>query len=147
LMKKDGDVSLTSPQLPNVQEREFQGERYVLAQGPALSAGVPLAVTVSGLPHHSPWPRRIALTLAIGMIGIGFWAAGQRRSPSADAARVKQLTGKRERIFNELIRLEQQRRAGSVEASKYAERRPALVAQLERVYRDLDAEGGPSAAA
>jgi hypothetical protein len=147
LMKKDGDVSLTSPQLPNVQEREFQGERYVLAQGPALSAGVPLAVTVSGLPHHSPWPRRIALTLAICMIGIGFWAAGQRRSPSADAARVKQLTGKREKIFNELIRLEQQRRAGSVEASKYAERRPALVAQLERVYRDLDAEGGPRAAA
>jgi hypothetical protein len=60
---------------------------------------------------------------------------------------VKQLTGKREKIFNELIRLEQQRRAGSVDAAKYAERRPALVAQLERIYRDLDSEGGKSAAA
>ena len=36
LMKKVGDAALTSPQLPNVQEREFDGERYILAQGPAI---------------------------------------------------------------------------------------------------------------
>ena len=60
---------------------------------------------------------------------------------------VKQLTGRREKIFNELVRLEQQKRMGSVDAARYAERRPALIAQLERVYRDLDAEGGQGAAA
>ena len=147
LMKKVGNISFTSPQLPNVQEREFEGERYILAQGPTLAAGAPLAITVSGLPHHSPWPRRIALTLALTMLLVGFWAAGRRTSPSTDAARVKQLTGKREKLFGELVRLEQQRRTGSIEATKYAERRPALMAQLERVYRDLDAEGGKSAAA
>jgi hypothetical protein len=142
LMKKVGDLSLTSPQLPNVQERVFEGERYILAQGPAIPAGSPLAITVSGLPHHSPWPRRTALTLAFVMLGAGFWAAARRPSPSANAARKKQLAVKREKIFSELVRLEQQRRAGSIEADKYAQRRPALVAQLERVYRDLDAEGG-----
>ena len=149
LMKKVGDIGMTSPQLPNVQEREFEGERYILAQGPAISAGVPLAVTVSGLPHHSPWPRRIALTLAISMLAVGFWAATRRTTPGANAARIRQLTGKREKLFNELVRLEQQRRAGSIDAAKHADRRPALIAQLERVYRDLDAEGGqnPSAVA
>ena len=130
-----------------MQEREFQGERYVLAQGPTLPTGATLAITVSGLPHHSPWPRRIALALAIFMVGIGFWAAKHGPLPSADAARVKQLTGKREKIYNDLIRLEQQRRAGTVDAAKYAERRPALIAQLERVYRELDAAEGKSAAA
>jgi hypothetical protein len=60
---------------------------------------------------------------------------------------VKQLAGKRDKIFNDLIRLEQQKRAGSIDAVRYAERRPALIAQLERVYRDLDAEGGQGAAA
>jgi hypothetical protein len=147
LMKKAGNISFSSPQLPNVQEREFEGERYILAQGPALPGGAPLAITVSGLPHHSPWPRRIALTLAATMLVVGFWAAGRRTSPSVDTARVKQLTGKREKLFGELVKLEQQRRAGSIDAAKYAERRPALMAQLERVYRDLDAEGGKSAAA
>ena len=130
-----------------MQERAFEGERYILAQGPAMPAGAPLAITVSGLPHHSPWPRRIALTLAIVMLAAGFWAAGRRPSPTANAARTKQLNAKREKIFSELVRLEQQRRAGSIDAAKYAERRPALVAQLERVYRDLDAEGGQSAVA
>jgi hypothetical protein len=147
LMTKVGEMSLSSPQLPNVQERVFEGERYVLAQGPALPAGGTLSVTVTGLPHHSPWPRRLALALALVMLGAGTWGATRRPSPSANAARVKQLTGKREKLFNELIRLEQQRRAGSVDAAKYAERRPALVAQLERIYRDLDSEGGKSAAA
>ena len=147
LMRKTGDISFTSPQLPNVQEREFQGDRYILGQGPTLAAGSALAVTVSGLPHHSPWPRRIALVLAFTVLGAGFWAAGKRVTPGANAARVKQLNGKREKIYNELVRLEQQRRAGSIDTAKYAERRPALMAQLERVYRDLDSEGGQSAVA
>jgi hypothetical protein len=147
LMKKTDDASLTSPQLPNVQERVFEGERYVLAQGPALAAGATLSITVSGLPHHSPWPRRIALALALIILGFGFLSAGRRVSPAANAARIKQLSGKREKIYNELVRLEQQRRAGSIDAAKYVERRSALVEQLERVYRDLDAEGGKSAAA
>ena len=147
LMKKTGDISMSSPQLPNVQERVFERERYILAQGPTLPAGAALAVTVSGLPHHSAWPRRIALTLAILMLGAGFWAAGRRPTPAANAARVKQLSGKREKIYAELVRLEQQRRTGGIDAAKYAERRPALMAQLERVYRDLDAEGGHSAVA
>ena len=147
VMKKIDNISLTSPQLPDVQERAIEGDRYILAQGPALPAGAPLAITVSGLPHHSPWPRRIALMLAIIMLGGGFWGASRKGSPTANATRVKQLTGKREKIFNELVRLEQQRRAGSIDAAKYAERRPALVGQLERVYRDLDSEGGQSAVA
>jgi hypothetical protein len=144
LIKKVGDTSLTSPQLPNVQEREFQGDRYILAQGPALPAGATLALTVSGLPHRSPWPRRIALTLALVMLGLGAVAAGRRPAPSADAARIKQLTNKREKIFSELVRLEQQRRAGSIDTAKHAERRQAFIGQLERIYRDLDAEGGKS---
>jgi hypothetical protein len=147
LMRKTGDISLTSPQLPNVQERDVQGDRYILGQGPALPAGTALAVTVSGLPHHSLWPRRIALALAIMMLGAGFWVAGRRPTSSANAGRVKQLSGRREKIYAELVRLEQQRRAGGIDAAKYAERRPALMAQLERVYRDLDTEGGHSAVA
>jgi hypothetical protein len=104
-------------------------------------------VTVSGLPHHSPWPRRIALTLALVVLGAGFWAAGRRPSPAVNAARIKQVSAKREKLFSELIRLEQQRRSGTIDAARFAERRPALLAQLERVYRDMDAEGGQSAVA
>jgi hypothetical protein len=147
LMRKIDDMALTSPQLPANEEREFQGERYVLAQGPGLAPGSTLTLNISGLPHHSPVPRRIALAL-VAIIGGAFaWAAVRVPPQGADASRAKQLASRRERIFNELVRLEQQRRAGSVDAARYAERRPALIAQLERVYRDLDAEGGHGLAA
>ena len=146
LMKKTGNVALASPQLPNVQEREFEGERYILAQGPALAAGSTLSLTFSGLPHHSPIPRRVALVLTLLIVSGFAWQATRRPSRAGNAARVKQLTAKREKLFSELVRLEQQRRAGGADP-KHAERRSALIAQLERVYRDLDAEGGQDRAA
>jgi hypothetical protein len=147
LMKKTGNMALTSPQLPSVQEREFDSERYILAQGPPIPAGSTLTLNISGLPHRSLVPRGIALALAALIVAAGAWSATKRPTPGADAARLKQLTSRREKLFNELVRLEQQKRMGSVDTARYAERRPALIAQLERVYRDLDAEGGQGAAA
>jgi hypothetical protein len=147
LIKKSGEMAMTSPQLPNVQEREFEGDNYILAQGPPIAAGGTLTVNVSGLPHHTPVPRYIALGFASGIFAIACWAGFRRPRQTADGARVKQLTNKRERIFAELLKLEQQRRAGTVDSSRYAERRPALIAQLERDYRDLDAESGQGLAA
>jgi hypothetical protein len=147
LMKKVGEMSLTSPQFPEVQERAFQGETYVLAQGPPQAAGSTLTLNITGLPHHSSAPRTVALVFACLIGGVGIWAAVKIPQQGADAARLKQLKSKREKIFSELVRLEQQRQKGALDASRYAERRPALVAQLERVYRDLDTEGGQGLAA
>jgi len=147
LIKQIGGLSITSPQLPNVQERDFEGERYILAQGPPIPAGGVLTLNISGLPHKSAVPRRFALALAALMIGGGFWAAMRRPSPGANAGRAKQLGTKREKLLTDLVRLEQQKRAGSIDAARYGDRRTALMGQLERVYRDLDAQGGQGAAA
>jgi hypothetical protein len=75
LMKKTGNMALTSPQLPSVQEREFDGERYILAQGPPISAGSTLTLNISGLPHRSLVPRGIALALAALILAAGAWSA------------------------------------------------------------------------
>jgi hypothetical protein len=147
LIKKVGDMTLTSPQLPTVQEREFEGDKYLLGQGPPIAAGGALTLTVGGLPHHNPIPRYVALTLACVIFAAAGWSATRASRPAGDRARLKQLTSKREKIFAELLKLEQLRRAGTVDAPRYAERRPALIAQLERVYRDLDAESGQGLAA
>ena len=148
LMKKVGDISLTSPQLPNVQERRVRrgaihpragagdtGRRAACDNGLGAAAPQPLAAADCADARDRHARRRF--------LGGAAPAIARRPTPRAS----KQLNGKREKIFSELVRLEQQRRAGSIDAAKYAERRPALVAQLERVYRDLDAEGGQSAVA
>jgi hypothetical protein len=42
----------------------------------------------------------------------------------------------------DLVRLEQQARSGGIDASRRASRRAELVAQLERVYGELDDQSG-----
>jgi Tfp pilus assembly protein PilN len=89
----------------------------------------------------------LALVLACLMVAGGLWAAATIPQQAADPVRLKQLKSRREKLFSELVRLEHQRQAGSFDKARYAERRPALIAQLERVYRDLDTEGGKGLAA
>ena len=146
-MKKVGQMGLASAQFPQIEERQFQGDTYVMAQAPPQAAGTTLTLNITGLPHHSPVPHTLALVFAFVIIAAGAWGAAKVPPRGVDAARLKQLKSKREKLFAELIRLEQQRRTGAVDAARYAERRPALLAQMERVYRDLDTEGGQGLAA
>jgi hypothetical protein len=47
-------------------------------------------------------------------------------------------------VFGELLRLEQRQKAGQVDAGAFEVRRRELVAELERVYGELDTEAtGP----
>jgi hypothetical protein len=147
VVKKTGDLALMSPQLTGIADREFEGQQYIVGQGQAIPAGGVLSLTVSGLPHHSPVPRRVAMALAALLIGGGFWAAARKPVRSPLAGRAQQLATKREKLFGELVRLEQQKRAGQVDTERYADKRASLIGQLERVYRDLDAHGGQGAAA
>jgi len=50
------------------------------------------------------------------------------------------MKGRREKLFGDLVRVEEQQRAGEIEASRTLARRAALVAQLEQIYSELDAE-------
>jgi hypothetical protein len=139
MMRKIGPMAIRSPQFTGQEERLFEGQTYVLGQGGGVAAGGTLTLDIDGLPHHSAAPRLIALGLAGTVIVLGAFAASRPRAPRAnDAAALK---ARREKIFTDLIRLEQQRRAAGPDASRYGERRSALITQLERIYRDLDAGG------
>ena len=105
----------------------------------AIQAGQPIALTVSGFPHHSSMPRTIALVLAVVIVAIGAWAArGTGHDGDATAAERKQLIARREKLFADLLRLEHDRIAKRGDERKYAVRREQLVAALEQVYGALD---------
>jgi hypothetical protein len=146
IVRKLGATAISSPQLTNQQEFTEQGETYIQAVGPPIVAGQPVSLTLSGMPHHSPIPHRIALALAglIALIG-GLLAV---RRPEANrmeiAAERKRLTSKRDKLLAQLVRLEQEHRSGRGDAARYARRREELVAALERVYSALDQDdAGP----
>ena len=148
IAQKVGDAKLESPQLTSQREMPADGQIYIAAAGGVLAAGQPLAVTLSGLPHHSSTARNVALTLAVGIIAAGFVFGGGRKEQAANRnAERKRLTGRREKLLGDLARLEHEHRAGKGDPHRYAQRRAELMVALEQVYGALDDSTGLDSAA
>src|SRR2546430_10518698 len=124
-----------------------EGEVFIAATGGAVPAGHPVVLSLSGFPHHSSAPRIIALSLAAGIAVLGLFAAARPiETSSADTAERKRLSARREKLFNELVRLEQDHRNTRVDDRRYATRREELLSSLDQVYSALDVQDGPGPA-
>jgi len=148
VVKKVGDAALSSAQLTRQQEFPVAEGVYIAGTGGRIAAGQPIAIEVSGLPHHSAVPSSIALALAVMIVVGGVWASTRTSDEtSARTAERKKLLAKRDRLFNDLVRLEHDRRSGRVDDRRYATRREEIVAALEHVYGALESdEPGPDPA-
>lgn len=139
VVRKLGDTKLSSAQLAQQQDMNEGGETFIAASGPSVAANQPIVLSLANLPHHSPIPRRTALSLAGLIVVAGAWLARTSTGHDARAAERKRLIARREKLFADLVRLEHERRAGKV-ADRYASRREALLASLEQVYGALDSD-------
>jgi hypothetical protein len=139
--QKVGNAALSSPQITNQREMPADGQTFIAATGGAINAGQPISLTLSGLPHHNAMPRRIALLLALAIAVVGIVALSKPAPASASqASERKRLLSRREKLLNELVKLETDRRAGRADDRRYATRRDELIVSLEHVYGALDSE-------
>ena len=106
--------------------------------GARVPAGQPVELELAGLPHHNGWPRIIALSLAGCIVALCLWGSRGAGDRDMQAQRVEVLQSRREKLFADLVKTEQQHRHGTIGPTRYGTRRAELVAQLERVLRDLD---------
>jgi hypothetical protein len=134
-MEKIGNMQVSSPQLTDVREMNSDGQPFVMATGPRLNAGDTLVLNLTGLPAHSPTPRRVALLAALVMFLFGAWFAF---SPArAHAAQDAKLNARREKLLNEVLTLERKRRTRSLSEGDEA-RLQKVTTELERVIAELD---------
>ncbi len=147
IVSKQGDAKLTSPNIARQQEMPADGKMYIAAAGDrAIAAGNPISLSISGLPHHSRAPVWIAFTVA-GIIAIvGLVAMMRPVDQDQRGSERKRLVARREKLFQELVRLEQDHRRGRLDAARYGERRESLLGALDQVYGAL-ADGDTGAAA
>jgi hypothetical protein len=139
VLEKRGDMRLSSPQLAAIREMSADGQAFIVGNGAAVPAGGSLTLLIEGLPHRSTWGRTLALALAVLVLVIGGWAAASAGGTRPDARR-RRLQARRDQLFHELGQLEERRAAGKVDQPRYTARRRDLVAQLERIYIELDEE-------
>ena len=141
-VEKIGSLNIASPQFSTVGEVKAEnGTPFLLGSGPALPAGATLVLQLSNLPVHSRTPRYAALALALGIVAVGAWLAFAARAKEPD---LRRLAERRDTLLGELAALDRKaRRSGSSSAPDEA-RRQRLVAELERVYGELEeVSGGP----
>ncbi len=138
IAKKVGAMALASPQLTRVQEMTSEGTLVILGAGGSLAANAPLALTVTGLPHHSSVPRNVALILALVIVAAGVWSLRDSGAESDRQGERRRLLARREKLFQELVRLESDHKRGRLGAAQYATRREDLLQSLESVYGALD---------
>ena len=148
LTQKVGGLKVASPQFTEHDEGTAQnGVAYLIGGGRGLPAGGTLTLNLTGLPVHSTTPRNVAIGLVIAILLAGAWFSF---SGEAGGARTR-LVERRDTLLGELVKIEEQRRAGKLAGGKYAARRQRLMADLERVYGELDGvpggTGGGEAAA
>ena len=121
------------------------GSPLLWAAGARLAAAQPVVLELSGLPHHSGWPRTVALSLAGLIVAFSVWGSSGTGGVDREAEWVEMLRTRRETLFEDLVKTERQHRHGKIGATRYGTRRVELVAQLEGVLRDLDDGLAPAA--
>ncbi len=136
MAEKPGQMHLTSPQFNTHGDRVIDGKPFVVANGPGIPAGGVLTLQFENVPHASTWPRTLAVAIALAVLLWGAWAASDTGSAEVTAHQHK-LEARRDRLFEQLVRLEEELATKGPDPQRAA-RRADLTAQLERLYRDLD---------
>jgi hypothetical protein len=129
-------------------QADAQGNAVKLYELDAVPPGGTLQLTVKGLPALDRKGRNIAGVLCLLLIVAAVIASPRPQQAVRAAASAGQLAERREKLFGELVALEQQRRRSDGKRDgALEERRQELVAKLENVYRELAGlEHGPRAA-
>ena len=74
LVEKHDALDIASPQILGRGTMAGNDRMFINATGPAIQAGQPFTLDISGLPHRTLWPRWTALALASAFIVWGLWA-------------------------------------------------------------------------
>jgi hypothetical protein len=134
--EKVGNLQIASPQFERTQESQAGGAPFLMATGGRVNAGDALTINLSGLPYHNRMLRNVGVGAGLAILAVGLWTGTRSRSPQMTQTR--QLLQRKEKLFGELVQLEEQLGAGRIDQAKYAARRQGLMTQLERVMGELD---------
>lgn len=139
LVPEDG-LSITGSGVQDAGVRDMQGTPYRMYNGPSLSAGQELKLTVGSSFKLTPSGDTTGLLIGVGafglvMVGAGLWL--YRRSQALDAPDTfdsgVQAGASAETVMDAILTLDDLYQAGQIPEDAYRQRRAELKAQLKDV--------------
>ena len=143
--EKIGGMQMSSPQFEQQREASASGTPFLMGTGGRINPGQPMTLTLTGLPHRSTTLRDVGVAAGILILLAGLWA-GIRVSP-ARVGQAADLKKRKDKLFADLVSLEEQRQRGRLDDERYQAKRETLMGQLERVMGELDRDPAGGAAA
>jgi hypothetical protein len=141
LMPAKDNLELSGPGVTRLKdETDSHGDKVLAYTAPPVAASGTMTLQVSGIPARSRGGRNVAAALSLLLLLGAAVFAGPRGGDKAASER-ESLAQRREKLFQELVALEQQRQADpaakAASNGRLADRRKELVTTLETIYRDL----------
>jgi hypothetical protein len=141
IVERSDRLEIDGPIVKAREEKTLSGRRFwLVGSDDKLPAPAQVAFSLHNLPvpDHQGAYAALACSLGIALWGLMMGRAPGR--PGVDADRKRKLAERREKLLGELVVLEEQRKGGRLDEARWKPRREELVASLERVYRELDAD-------
>jgi hypothetical protein len=140
-VERVGQMTVTSPQFQGTEERAAEnGSVYVVGSGQPIAEGSALTLQFSNLPVHSRLASRVAIGLALAIIGFGAWLAFTG-APGRQG--MQALMKRRDTLLAKLADLDASRQDGRIPDERYLPRRQRLLRDLEEIYAAIEEADHP----
>lgn len=130
--------------------RGLGGRKFWVFAPVTLATGQTLEFHIDGLPQPA-WLMRLgrstgAILVSIALAALVLWLAvadpgkrGAKDDARRAAARRRELVARREKLYEDLVKLEKRRAAGQVGDDRYERERAQAISRLTVVLREIDA--------
>jgi hypothetical protein len=150
VVREKTGITLRGTGLRHIRDaQDGDGSTVKLYSLPAIGRDGTLKLTVENLPVRSRTGHQV-ITVLCGMLVLALvvWGRAPKRTGGPDPGAARQaLMDQREKLFSELVALEQERRHPGAEHPNgvLADRRREIIGRLETVYRELGSleQGAP----
>ena len=136
--EKYGDMQMRSPQITQSREMNARAGTFMVGGGPRLAANETFSISLFGLPHHSLIPLRVALMLVGLFVVWCLWQSTRPMGAKNDPPLRQKLEARRDRLYDDLVRVETTHRIGTLGDGPYTLQRKTIFGQLERLYQRLE---------
>jgi hypothetical protein len=137
-------LSVSTSARSEKRTRDLNGRTFAIYDMTQLPMGVPLSISITGLPSHTLWPRRLALAGVFAILAWMVFALSTKSVPGKEGEEpiIGPLSphAKRDQIVKAIEVLERDFKEEKVKEKRFQRRHAELLKELGTVLKEIELE-------